>query len=103
MTRTKTLPTNFFRRALFRVRVTGESMWPEFVAGKTYWATGFLRPREGDAIVFRNPRDSKQMFVKRVRAVAADGYEVESTVPWGSGSGELGIVPREAVLGRVFN
>jgi hypothetical protein len=88
--------------ALFRVRVSGESMWPEFVSGKTYWASGFLRPGVGDAVVFRNPRNRQEIFVKRIVAESAEGYAVSSAVSWGRTSEEIGIVPRGAVLGRIL-
>lgn len=102
MTRTKTLRTSYFSRPLFRVKVDGESMWPALVPGKTYWASGLLKPQMGDVIIFRNPKNGEQIFVKRVAAVRPEEYEVESLVSWGTSSGELGLVPQSAVLGTVI-
>ncbi len=104
--RTSLLQINFFspstwlrvKRALFRVRVTGESMWPELVSGKRYWASGFVRPQVGKYAVFQSP-SGEGVFVKKVSRVTNDGYEVTSLVPWGSGSKDFGVVSQRNIIG----
>jgi len=87
---------------VFVVRVEGESCWPCLVHGKEYWATCLLRPKRGDFVVFRNPKDRKEIFVKKVTAVEGGHLKVASTVSWGSPSIELGVVPQELVMGTIF-
>jgi hypothetical protein len=77
-------------------------MWPDLVPGRIYWATGLLRPRVGSVIVFRNPANEREMFVKKVTALRDGGCEVAGTVPWGTSSGDIGLVPGASVLGRVL-
>ena len=87
---------------LFNVKVSGESGWPQLVPGKRYFASGLFSPRVGDFIVFKNPRNSEGVFVKKVTATRDGGYEVAGTVSWATSSKEIGIVPRELVLGKLL-
>ena len=80
------------------MRVSGESMWPELVNGRRYWASSLLRPRAGSHVVFQNPW-GEGMFVKKVSRVVGDGYEVTSLVPWGSGSKDFGLVSKGNIIG----
>ena len=102
MRRIKRLLTNYGRHLLFVVKVSGESMWPVLVPGTTHLATNLLRPRAGDMIVFRNRNNPADVFVKRVKRVRPEGYEVESAVSWGNLSNELGMVGRSLVLGKLI-
>ncbi len=87
---------------LFRVKVSGESCWPHLIPGKKYFATSVARKRAGDFIVFR--QDSGQrIYVKRIREVLPAGFRVESTLSWGEGSAELGVIKKRQVLGRILN
>jgi phage repressor protein C with HTH and peptisase S24 domain len=102
--RISSLRTSFFdraSRAVFRVRVSGESMWPELVSGRVYFATSFGRIQRGDRVVFRDPRGDS-IYVKEVVAETAEGYRVTSLVPWGSSSSDFGVVAKERVLGKIL-
>lgn len=90
---------SFGKNFLFRVRVTGESCWPMLMPGKSYWASALLLVHSGDFIVFKN---RGRVLVKRVRALRKNGYEAESLISWGSSSGDIGIVEKKDVLGRII-
>ena len=77
-------------------------MWPALVPGKRYLATNLLRPKAGDMIVFRNQNSPKGVFVKRVKAVHSEGYEVESLVSWGSSGEDIGMIDYQHILGKLF-
>lgn len=102
MERIKRLLTNYFRHALFVVRAEGESLWPHIVPDRRYLASGLLSPRIGDFAVFRNPRDPRRVFVKRVGEAGHGFYRMESAVSWGSSSDDFGVVPRKLILGKVL-
>jgi len=78
-------------------------MWPDLVPGRSYWASSLRRPRAGNFIVFRNPKNERETFVKKVIAIPGDGYEVSGTVPWGTSSGNIGLVPPTLVLGHLIS
>ena len=102
MKRIKPSRTNCISRILFRVRVSGESCWPVLVPGKSYWASTLMRIRKGDFIVFRNPVDPEQIFVKKILGMQDEMYEVVSTVSWGLSGADFGMIHKEQVLGRVI-
>lgn len=116
MTRIKKLLKKFFERArrnlysyyrgfasiVFVVRVEGESMWPALVPGRRYFASSRGVLRVGDFAVFRNPKETSRIFVKRVAAARDGAYGMESAVSWGSSSREFGPVPQKYVLGKVW-
>ena len=99
---TKRSLISYFRKPLFLVTVRGESMWPALVSGKKYLASSLLPIKQGSVIVFKNPLNDSEVFVKHVSAVHPDGYEVESEVSWGLNSKNLGKIPRKMVLGRLW-
>jgi hypothetical protein len=88
-------------RAVFLVRVSGESMWPAIIPGRRYLATAFQRPRLGDIIVFRNPQNPRETFVKSVESSEAGGWRVCGLVSWATSFRDFGAVPRASVLGVV--
>ncbi len=94
--------THFGRRTLFRVRVRGESCWPVLAPGRAYWASALMPARTGDFIVFVNPKDRGQIFVKKIFGARQDGYEVGSLISWGSSSRDFGLIPARDVLGKVI-
>lgn len=98
----KKLLTQYFKGFFFLVRVSGESGWPVLVPGMIYTASRFFPPRLGSLIVFRNPKNQEEIFVKRVRAMASDGYNVQSAVSWGSSSSDFGFVGYPDVLGTLL-
>ncbi len=65
---------------LFRVKVEGESLWPELIPGRIYWASALLKPRVGDYVVFRNPRNQDRNVVKRVEKIDGDALKVGGTI-----------------------
>lgn len=106
MRRIKKLRISSFRHllkfALFTVKVYGESAWPVLIPGKTYLASRILPPRKGDFIVFQNPKNNKEIFVKQVQKCEVEGYRVSSLVSWGSSSENFGIVDKNLILGKIL-
>jgi hypothetical protein len=79
-------------RILFRVRVSGESMWPGLVPGRHYWASGLLKPRVGDTVVAEHPREPGTFVVKKVTVLNGERngrkadrqVSLDGTMPWSS-------------------
>lgn len=105
----KNLLKNFFDHyrglasIVFLVRVEGESLWPALIPGRRYLASGFGVLRTGDLAVFRNPKNEREVFVKRVARESEDGYIMESAVSWGLSSRDFGPVGRRLILGKIFH
>ena len=62
-------------------KVSGKSMFPNFDNGD-YIITDkitykFEEPKRGDVVVFKNPKDESQDFIKRIMAVPGDRIKVE--------------------------
>jgi len=91
-----------FNRALFIVRVQGESGWPMLVPGRRYLASGLFVPRTSDWAVFRHPHEPGTIYIKRVREILDTGYIMEGTVSWASSSDDFGPVPKQYIIGKVF-
>lgn len=91
-----------FSDALFIVRVKGESLWPALVPGRRYLASGLIRPRAGSYAVFRDPRDSDRVLVKRVKACEDGAYIMTSAVSWGASSADFGPVSRDHIIGTLL-
>ena len=83
---------------LFAVKVEGESMWPELIPGRRYFASSLLSPKAGSYIVFKNPDNESELFVKRLKERHGDLLLAESIVPWGS-SHEF---PRRLLVGTIL-
>lgn len=98
----RTLLNADIRRILFVVRVEGESMWPALIPGRRYFASGIGVVRVGDFAVFRNPRETSRIFIKRAAAAREGGYIMESAVSWGASSRDFGPVPRQYIIGKVL-
>ncbi|MCH8995082.1 MAG: nickel-type superoxide dismutase maturation protease, partial [Chloroflexi bacterium] len=84
-----------------RYRVEGESMAPAFAVGErvfvsraAYW---FSKPRPGDLVVVRDPRQPDRLLLKRIdRSAGEDGWLVLGDNPEAStDSRTFGPVPRE--------
>ena len=88
-------------RYLFSVKVEGMSMWPRLVPGWRYFATSLLSPRVGDTIVFRNPQNVAQIFVKKIIKREHDGYTVRGERPGSTGSGDIGVINKKLVIGKI--
>lgn len=63
-------------------KVSGSSMFPNFHDGD-YIITDkvtyrFREPERGDVVVFRNPRDQSQDFIKRIMGIPGDKIKVEN-------------------------
>lgn len=100
---TKRLPINFIKRFIFRVKIEGDSAWPQLIPGKYYFATSIKKPKKGDFIVFQNPKDKLRIFVKKVHSIDGDYYTVSGSVSWSSSSKDFGPVHKDLILGRVIN
>lgn len=90
------------RSGFFFVKVRGESAWPELVPGKKYLAASFLKPSIGDFIVFKNPANPSEIFVKKILSEWGGTYEVSGIVPWSSSSADFGPVPASLVIGKII-
>jgi nickel-type superoxide dismutase maturation protease len=90
-----------------RYRIEGASMAPSFSSGErvvvnraVYW---FRRPRAGDVVLVRDPRETDRLLIKRIERVADGHYAVVGDNPDAStDSRAFGLVPRELVLGKVW-
>lgn len=87
------------RRILFRVKVEGESCWPELIPGNSYFATKLFKPREGQFLVFKNPKNQAEIFVKKIISIKKGSYFVSGTVSWTVNSDYFGWVGKNLVLG----
>jgi len=90
------------KRLLFLVKVEGESAWPELVPEKIYFATSLLRPKIGNFIVFKNPKNNEQNFVKKIVKITPAGYEVQGLSSWSSSSEDFGLVNKKSILGTLI-
>ncbi|MGI8684713.1 MAG: nickel-type superoxide dismutase maturation protease [Acidimicrobiales bacterium] len=77
-------------RPVRRVAVVGESMLPTLRPGDRVLAVRPTRPRRGDLVVVRDPRQPDRLLVKRVATVGAGGVVV------------LGDSPRSSTDSRTF-
>ena len=102
MTRIAHSLINYFRRALFIVYIEGESGWPYLVPGKRYLASRLVVPRVGGWAVIRNPKNTEQIFVKRVAGLEEGGYIMEGAVSWAASSSDFGPVPRRLIVGKLI-
>ena len=87
---------------IFLVKIEGESAWPELVPGKSYLATNLLKPKVSDFIVFKDPKNRKETFVKKVKEIKNNFYFVEGTVSWSESSKNFGQVNKNLVLGKMI-
>lgn len=99
----KKLLKNFGKFPFFTVKVEGESGWPILIPGKFYLASNLFQPKSGDFIVFKNPKNIEQIFVKRVSRIIDNGYWVESLVSWGFSSNDFGLITSDLFLGKILN
>lgn len=89
---------------LQRFRVADTSMRPVLQPGDRLLVGGWLRPRRGDLIVFRDPEQRSLFLLKRVAAVESNGdLIVRGDSPNVSrDSRHFGPVARRLVVGRAF-
>lgn len=87
------------RNLLFKVKIFGESCWPELVPGKIYLATSLKKPRIGNYVVFKNPKpEEPEYIIKKVKAAEGDKLTLGGVVSWSSAY----IILRSAVIGTIF-
>lgn len=89
------------KRILFLVKIDGVSALPVLMPGKYYFASSLIVPCVGRFIVFHYPKESKRLFVKRVKEIRPEGYYVEGLIPGASSSEDFGVVKKELVLGTL--
>lgn len=99
---TKMSPTNFFKSLLFWVDVTGDSMSPVLLSGRSYLASALRRPKVGRIVVFTHPNSPRQRMVKRIVCEVSGGYIVEGTHPDSIDSDAIGVVPANTIIGTLF-
>lgn len=88
-------------RFLFRVKVSGESCWPDLVPGKSYPASRLRAPGVGDYVVFPDPiheASTSGWWVKKIKRIDGNILHVGGTVSWSSSC----TVPRIRVLGTIL-
>ena len=93
---------------LGRYQVEGESMAPSLPPGErvlvsktAYW---FSKPRPGDLVVVRDPRQPERLLIKRIEAPASsDGWLVMGdNAAASTDSRAFGSVRRKEILGKVW-
>jgi nickel-type superoxide dismutase maturation protease len=83
------------------VVVDGDSMRPGLEPGDRLLVLR-LRPRVGDVVALRDPRQASRIIVKRVVAIDTDGIDVRGdNLGASTDSRAFGPVARRDVLGRV--
>jgi nickel-type superoxide dismutase maturation protease len=90
-----------------RYRVEGASMRPALSPGErvvvsraSYWLG---RPRSGDLVVLRDPRQPERLLIKRLDQPDGDGWRVLGDNPDAStDSRAFGPVRRDSILGKVW-
>ncbi len=93
---------SFIKRAIFLVKVEGESAWPELVPEKLYFATNLIKPKKGELVVFKNPKDKKEILVKKIKLIKKNLYFIEGTLPWSESSKSFGLVNKDLILGKII-
>ena len=82
-------------------------MAPSFAAGErvvvsqlSYW---FRRPRAGDVVVVRDPRERSRLLIKRIEREEGGAYVLYGDNPGAStDSRDFGAVGRELIVGKVW-
>ena len=87
---------------LFSVKIEGVSCWPYLIPEKKYFATNVLKPKIGNFIIFKNPKNQKEIFVKRVKEIKNNFYFVEGTVSFAKSSKDFGQVHKNLILGKIL-
>ena len=90
-----------------RYVVEGESMAPSvspgervFISRAAYW---FSKPRAGDLVLLRDPREPKRLLIKRIDEAHGNSFEVVGdNVDASTDSRTFGPVPRGLILGKVW-
>ncbi len=81
------------------VKVEGESAFPELISGRYYFASILKKPKIGRYVVFKNPMNGEQIFVKKIIREEHDGFYVAGTVSWATSSQTLGLISTPFILG----
>ena len=84
------------------MKVEGTSCLPVLRPGKRYWATGLLPPHVGDFVAFYLPSNTTRIFVKRIKSIRGDVYEVEGINALSTPSEDIGPVPKSMILGKIL-
>ncbi len=89
-----------------RYVVEGESMVPSVAADErvlvsrvAYW---FSKPKSGDLVVLRDPREPERLLIKRIGEAHGNSFEVAGdNAPASTDSRTFGPVPASLILGKV--
>lgn len=93
---------SYIKRLIFLVKIEGESAWPELMPERLYFATNFLKPKIGDFIIFKNPKNQKEILVKRIKSTRKNSYFVQGTLPWAESSKDFGQITKDLILGKIL-
>jgi nickel-type superoxide dismutase maturation protease len=92
----------FVLRPIRRVEVGGDSMRPTLEPGDRLLVLHGPRPRPGDLVTVRDPRDPARILVKRVASVSGGAVTVAGDNPSHSTDSRVfGTLPAASVGGRV--
>lgn len=87
-----------FGYLFFKVKVSGESLCPDLIPGRTYFATSLLKSKVGDYVVFENPGGGDKFLVKKVQEIEGSSFKVGGTVSWSSAY----TIDKSIILGRII-
>ena len=99
---TKCSLISFIKKAIFLVKIEGESAWPELVSGKIYFATNLVKLKVGNFIIFQNPKNREEILVKKIKLIEENTYFVEGTLPWAESSRNFGSIDRCSIFGKIL-
>lgn len=89
-----------------RFVVSGKSMEPKFYNGdKLFVSKKFYKlrkPKVGDAIVIKDPRD-KKLILKRIESAEGKKYFVRGdNIEWSTDSRVFGAIAQKSIVGKVI-
>ena len=90
------------KNLLFLVKVEGESAWPDLTPGKSYIATSIAAPKLNDFVIFKNPANLREYYVKKVIRKYKDNYFVAGNISGANSSREFGLIDQKLILGKII-
>ncbi|MBU2101320.1 hypothetical protein KKH05_01205 [Patescibacteria group bacterium] len=85
-----------------RFVVSGDSMKPAYPAGSKVFVSSLFKPRVGDVVVLRDPRDER-LVLKRIKSFERRRYFVEGdNIEKSTDSRHFGEIEKESIMGKVM-